>query len=275
MTAGPPADHIAPPETPDEQEAPQPPARRLWVWFLGAVGAGFATLITAGISGAWPWTVDTVSDLGGSPPIHVVADSSIWPDDILAFNDKLSSGSDYGLLTSGPSDVELNQLFLRHPPFKLRVMTVSVTIGGRRSKSVRILDVRPHILSSIQRPSGTCLVFPPPEGEALQQVVEADLDNLRPPKGRSQFLEKIVDLKQDERLTVNLVVGAQEAAYEWDVEVLYDYGSGSALQRTYAAQSNGQPFRVSGPVKKYGIAFETPNRIDRMFRKISRKASCD
>ncbi|MGW4425843.1 hypothetical protein [Streptosporangium sp. NPDC004631] len=261
-------------DTQDAQDSQAPAVRRLGTWLVGAFGAGFTALIAATITGAWPWTADTVQDLRGSSPVRVVAESSIWPNDIIAMDDRLTSGRDHALLLNYPSNRELADMFRRHKAARVKTMTVTVIVEGLRSKPVRVIDVRPRVLSTAKRRSGTCIVFPPPQGESPLYLVKADLDTFRPPAGRSQFLKTSVDLKQDERLTVELTVKATRASHEWDVEVLYDYGGDSAIQRTYARQADGQPFRLSGRAKRYGMAFADPNGVEMVFRKISKRGRC-
>jgi len=260
----------------DSPDRPQPAVRRFGVWLLGALGAGVAALIGTVITGAWPWAVDTVKDLRGEPPIRIVTDAHIWPDEILVMEDALH-GPDRALLAGridSGDESALDEMLRRRKSMRLRVMTVTVVIQGLRDSPIRIVDVRPRILSKGKRPSGTCLVFPPPQGESPHRKVRVNLDTYRPDKGRSVFMGKSVDLKRDERLTVELTVSAERAAYEWDVEVLYDYDGGE-LRRSHMGLPDGEPFRVTGPAKRYDVVLADTSIDGGPFRKVRKNGTCD
>lgn len=149
---------------------------------------------------------------------------------------------------------ELSALLSRHRAARVGKAGVVVVLQGRRSQTIRIVDVRPHIIATGPVPDGTCVSLST-QGEGDTRVVTADLDAPRPPKGRSTFLDKSIDLALDERVTVDVEVGAKRHFYEWDIEVTYDYGDGAVLRTTHIGSPTGGPFRLTGAARRYQAVY--------------------
>ncbi|GAB1817944.1 hypothetical protein [Herbidospora sp. RD11066] len=264
-------------ETPQQETGAAEPKkgvlRRMGTWWFTTLAAGIAALVASVIGGGWAWVSDTANDVAGQPPLRVVVDEPFWGNDLVALPGVLKRGPDHALLLRGPSPAEMDGLLQRQQAHRVKEVEVTVVVQGLRSKPVRIIDVRPHVITSSPIVRGTCLRTLPPQGEPNHFLVKANLDDFHPPAGRSLFLKNSVDLRQDERLTVELTVSATRRAHDWEIEVLFDYGADSGLQRIRARPNGGRPLRITGMAKTYDVSY-VPANLYSSYRKADGKRTC-
>jgi hypothetical protein len=87
-------------------------------------------------------------------------------------------------------------------------------------------------------------------------------------------MTKSVDVADGERVTIDMSVLAKKRAYEYDLEIVYDYGDDADLRTMYVRQPNGDPFRVTGRAKKYAVAYTDPSIGTNTYRETGRNRSC-
>ncbi|MGW2155414.1 hypothetical protein [Nonomuraea sp. NPDC001699] len=217
----------------------------LVVVLLGAVAA----------SGVLKSLSDAGKDLTGAPVLSSRVTSRINVGDVVAMRDVLTSGSDLALLQRGPNDRQLRDMLDRHHAARVGSMNIVIVLQGNRNRPVRIIDVRPHVITSGAKPAGTCIRIPS-QGDSSEFKLKVDLDRQRPEQAdSSRFLPHSVDLEMDERMTIDFTAEADDRWYEWDIEVVYDDGTGTELKSTFIREPSGEPFRVTGQAKKYAVAY--------------------
>ncbi len=245
------------------------------IWALTTFGAAVAGVVAVVVNNIYLQAEDGVKDWREEEPIRAVASSRPWEGDVGAFEDALLKGSDRFLLLRGATREQWDDLVRRHKGAQVGYQYITVVIQGLRNRSVRIIDVRPRILSAGPVFKGTCIQVPT-AGDAGTYNIKADLDHLRPGYGTKNrsgtFLGKSIELAANDRVTVQLSTLAHNHSYEYDVEIIYDYGDNSELQESYAKQSNGDAFRVTGPAKKYKVSYTEPG-LTNSYR-ASRNKSC-
>jgi len=240
-------------EQPPEQNAEETPlakAARPFRWLGVTVAGGLATIIAGAVLTGWSWAQDQWRDFHREPRISAIVYSPENAGISFAFPETIASGPDRRLLLNGGY-----QPLLRSRAVRIGTMKVLLVLRGRRNDPIRVLDVRPRILSSGPVAAGTCLSLPS-AGDSPVFPVKADLDRLasvRAPAGR--LLEKNIDLVYGERASVELTVTAGKRRYEWDIEVSYAYGDSDQVQLAHFAPEAGRPFRLTGPARRYAITY--------------------
>ncbi|MFF5242981.1 hypothetical protein ACFY3V_01795 [Streptosporangium sp. NPDC000095] len=245
------------------EETPLAKAARPFKWVGVTVAGGLATIIAGAVVTGWSWVQDQWRDFHQEPRISAIAYSPEKSGISIAFPDAITSGADRRSLLNG----DYGPLVTSRGS-QIGEMKVLLVLQGQRNDPIRILDVRPRILSSGPIAAGTCLLLPS-AGEAAVFPVKADLDRLASANRRGgRLLEKNIDLVYKERASVELTVTARKRRYEWDIEVSYAYGDSEQIQRAYFTTESGQPFRLTGPARRYAIGYE--DRIG-YFRETGRK----
>lgn len=254
----------------DRDARNSPARRRRWIRPLLAGGA---LLLAAAAAGTWPAPIDLGRDLAGIPAVTGTVVSTIQPGDRLATATDLSP-AEYALLARDPSMPHLTRLMASHRAARIGEMTAIAILQGRRSNLVRIIDVRPRILRSGPPPEGACVTVAI-AGGPTEYTIEVDLDRQRPDGGRSRYLPESIDLSYGEHATVEMLVRARRRWYEWDMEVVYAAGSGTRLERLFLRGPDGEPFRVTGPARRYAAVYNDPSRISIGYRRVGTNRSCD
>ncbi|MFI6450738.1 hypothetical protein ACIBF6_04230 [Streptosporangium amethystogenes] len=261
MTAQPPSEQPAGENT---EEAPLGRASRPFKWFGVTVAGGLATIIAGTVVTGWSWVQDQWRDLQREPRISAIVYSPGDETGSFAFSDVITSGPDRRRLLDG----DLEPVFRSHDNAQIDEMKILLVLRGQRNDPIRVVDVRPRILSSGPVPAGTCLRVSS-AGESPVFPVKADLDRLASVGGSAKrLLEKNLDLVYGERVSVELTVTARKRRYEWDIEVSYAYGDSAEIQRAYFTDENNRPFQLTGPARRYAIAYGNPSII--RFREIGR-----
>lgn len=249
---------------------------KAWKWLVGAIGAALAGLIATVVAGAWPHVDDVRRDITDSGPLRVVIHVTGWEGEEAALAEPLTKGPDRFLLLRGMTLEQWDDLLRRHKAARVAQMDLVIVVQGRRHETIRVIDVRPHILAAGPVLRGTCIHVPTNGGQETFEV-KADLDHLRPGYGTKDkpatFLPKSVDLNEGERATVEMSVLAKKRSYEFDIEITYDYEDGVTLRKMYVRQPNGDPFRVTGEAKRYAVGYTDPS-IGAAYREVGRNRSC-
>lgn len=270
MTTG-----TAPPPT-QESDGGAEPGRitRARKWIVTAVAGALATLVSTVILGAWPWLLDRWADLRGQPHLITTAYAEeVRVGENVAFRRPLPLGPGQTLLPPGSRDKDVLDLLRREKAARTRGMTVTVVLRSTRRETIRILDVRPRILETAPSWSGACMHFPA-QGDAPVYKVAADLDDLRPGKGRKGgFLQKNLDLVEGERATVEISATAAKRYYRWDVQVDYLYGDSPDVRHVYVRDPAGEEFRLTGEAKRYRESYSTPP-FSNDYRRVARGKTC-
>ncbi len=244
-------------------------------WLAGAVAAGLAAIIGTVVTALWSDALDARRDLAGEPPIRVVVETGIGDGVDGATAEPIIDGPDRFLLLRGFSWEQWDDLVRRRGMAPIEFQNLTILLQGKRDETIRIIDVRPHILSVGPVFDGTCVTLPT-QGQADVFPVHADLDHLSPGtpgEPRSTYLEKSIDLKKEERATVEFGVVARKHSYTWEVEIVYDYGDEPHFQHMYVKNTGGVPFRVTGPAKTYGVVYGDPS-ISNIYREVGRNIGC-
>lgn len=229
------------------------------------MAGGLATIITGAVVTGWSWVQDQWRDFQQEPRISAIVYSPENEAISFAFPDAITSGLDRRLLLKG----DYLPVLRSHGGARIGEMKVLLVLRGRRNDPIRVVDVRPRILSSGPVAAGTCLSLHS-AGDSPVFPVKADLDRLAStgggPSGR--LLEKNLDLAYGERASVELTVTARKRRYAWDIEVSYAYGDSARVQHAYFTPEDGRPFQLTGPARRYAIAYGNPAITN--FREVGR-----
>ncbi|GGK83862.1 hypothetical protein Sme01_17980 [Sphaerisporangium melleum] len=277
----------APPASPAQEEAPagtdpaedaeprNPVVRTLSRsagWLVTTIAGGLATIIGGVLLAGWPQVQDAWADHWETPRLEHTIYNPISTGDRFAFHQVLTGGPGRLLNGADPDPAKLEAFVAREHGAVIGSMNVSLVVQGRRHRPLRILDVRPRVRRSMDRPSGTCFVVPS-SGGTDKFKIEVDLDEVYRGKGPSRYLEKNIDLAYDEMATVDLTVTAEERAYDWDIQVDYVYDGAATVQHAYFTAEDGGLFRVTGQAPAYRVAY-TSRTLAAVFRRAERNASC-
>ncbi|MFI6450735.1 hypothetical protein ACIBF6_04215 [Streptosporangium amethystogenes] len=234
------------------EETPLAKAARPFKWLGVTVAGGLATVIAGIVVTGWSWVQDQWHDFHREPRISAIVYSPETAGISFAFPDAITSGPDRRHLLNGDYEP-----LIRSRGSRIGEIKVLLVLRGRRNDPIRVLDVRPRILSSGPVAAGTCFHLPS-AGDSPVFPVKADLDRLAS-SGRSagRLLEKNIDLVYGERTSVELTVTAGKRRYEWDIEVSYAYGDSAEVQRAYFTAEGDRPFRLTGPARRYTIGYSS------------------
>ncbi|MEU4403322.1 hypothetical protein AB0F88_02290 [Streptosporangium sp. NPDC023963] len=246
------------------EETPLAKAARPFKWLGLTVAGGLATIIAGAVVTGWSWAQDQWREFHREPRISAIVYSPENEGISFALPRAVTSGPDRRRLLAG----DYEEVLRSGRGARIGEMKILLVLRGRRNDPIRVLDVRPRILSSGPVAAGTCLSLSN-AGESPVFPVKADLDRLAGAGSGSsgRLLEKNLDLVYGERASVELTVTARKRSYEWDIEVSYVYGDSPGVQRDHFTAEGG-PFRLTGPARRYAMAYGNP-MISR-FREIGR-----
>ncbi|MFI7125760.1 hypothetical protein ACIBQ1_08700 [Nonomuraea sp. NPDC050153] len=255
-------------------------ARDVTIISRGARGRSLVRIVAAGVvlalcgvaAGMWPTLADTARDLAGAPVLAGTVTSRLYVTDSVATYERLPPG-DHAVLLRGPNFKQLTELLSRHHAARVGEMDVVIVLQGRRSRPVRIIDVRPRVRRSGPVPTGTCLTVPS-QGDGTEYKVKANLDLQTPEGGGSRYLPKSIDLADGERVTVEFSVTAARRWYEWDIEVIYVYKADEQPTSSFFGGADGQPFRITGEAKTYATVYGDPSYLGAGYRAWGRNEPC-
>jgi hypothetical protein len=214
-------------------------------WLLGVVAGVLVSVLT----------VIAVQYLGDAAPIEsgppITAFVAVKASDtgLDALPTPLRSGATFERLTRhGAPDGAWND-FVAQAGGAPVVADLTLVLEGRRTQTVRVIDVRPRVVSRGPPFTGTLLTRTA-EGEQEVPNLVGNLDLPLPTfrdssqAEQSYFQTHQVDLAKNERFAFGLRVVGRRASYVWDIEVTYLDRSGSHTM--YVSGPDGRPFRLAG-----------------------------
>ncbi|WP_336209186.1 hypothetical protein [Nonomuraea sp. LPB2021202275-12-8] len=213
---------------------------------IAAIGVVFSTWFSA----RGP---DTMDRIGGGPPITVGYVAIDFTGRVSALREAVTDPEGRVALRASAADATREVVLTRHRRALIDLMNVTVTLVGNRS-SLRIVDMKPRILTRGPVSDGARLSASS-AGETGTIELAADLDRKAPRFTMAEdpqtpyFRKKQIDLKRDERVTLNMTIAGEKAYYEFDLllTVLVE-------DRTEQMVINGPdktPFRLTGAAKSY------------------------
>ncbi|MBD3135692.1 hypothetical protein [Microbispora bryophytorum] len=228
-------------------------------WVVTTVAGALATILSGGVADLWSRSQDTWADVRDRPVIEGVAYSPINGGQRYAFTEAISGGPGRRLLREDAGRDDLIALVKAKKGYRLGQMDISIVVRGMRHEPVRILDVRPHIISVKPPPSGTCFSIPTAGGDGVFPI-DVDLDHPSPGYGtkhpRDRFLKKNINLVYGERATIEVTAHAEKRSYDWEIQIDYLQGDGTSVEHAYVRDERGEPFRLSGWARRYRYIYE-------------------
>ncbi|MFI6735805.1 hypothetical protein ACIBI9_23025 [Nonomuraea sp. NPDC050451] len=239
-------------------EAEQPAASGGWkatrTWLAGIISAVLIAAIGVVFS-TWfnARGTDTLDRLGGGPPITVGHVAIDYAGQVTALREPVTDPAGRVALRASAADAAREAALTRHHRARIDIMNVTVTLVGNRG-SLRIVDMKPRVLTRGPVSDGARLTAAG-AGETGTVELAADLDQKAPRFTMSKdpripyFTKKQIDLKRDERVTLNMTITGKKAYYEFDLVLTV-----LAEDRTEEIVINGPdktPFRLTGAARSY------------------------
>ncbi|WP_343948690.1 hypothetical protein [Nonomuraea longicatena] len=197
---------------------------------------------------------DTIDRMIGTPPVTIGHVSTDLDNQDIALREPVTDPAGRRALLGAhrPPD-EWQALLTRHEAAAVGRITLTVVLTGNRS-SLRIVEIKPRIKVREKLSDGAFLAVSR-EGVAETVAVKADLDEPAPrfvtadnPRVR-YFSAKQIDLKEDERVTLEMSITAKKAYYEFDLVATVLAGEQS--EQIVITAPGGSPFRVTGEARTY------------------------
>jgi len=252
-----------PPATPPKQESEQPESGRwkgLLTWFAGIASAviigAVGVVFTAWFNGPGSSAIDKIS---GGPPVEVAHVAIDYAERPTVLREPVTDPSERALMRTSGSRREA--VLTRHRMALIGDMNATVVLVGNRS-SARIVDIEPVIRTRGPVSDGAYL-SPITAGEVGTIELHADLDRPAPRFTTSKdrrtpyFRKKQIDLKRDERVTLNLSIRGKKHYYEFDLVATVLAGDRSVEVVIHGP--DGGPFRLTGPAKSYRSYYRESN----------------
>jgi hypothetical protein len=206
---------------------------------------------------------DMIDRLTGTPPITIGHVSTDLESQDIALREPVTDPAGRRALLGAhrPPD-EWQALLTRHKAAAVGQITVTVVLTGNRS-SLRIVEIKPRIKVREPLSDGAFLAVST-EGVTETVAVKANLDETSPrfvtadnPRVR-YFSAKQIDLKEDERVTLEMTISAKKAYYEFDLvaTVLADEHS----EQVVITAPGGSPFQVTGEAETYRSLYTRAQR---------------
>jgi hypothetical protein len=230
-------------------------------WIMGVAGGAVATIIVSVLSGIPAQLFDTakVKDtLRTGPDLSVTADI-VYLDD---------QGRSMALPGDFQPDGQLRQMMAQPQSAvseqittKLREaggadvgdLTARVIVQGRRNQQIRIVNVRPLLLTRTTPLEGTLFYVPPQSGGATLRMM-FNLDEPTPiaheivwngiPKPGQPFFENTtISLNDGEQQVLMIRAEAEQHYVAFNLEIDYRIGDS---EKTMVVSDHGRPFRITG-----------------------------
>ncbi|WP_248959498.1 hypothetical protein [Sphaerisporangium perillae] len=264
----------------ETEETPRNPLlsalKKPTTWVVTTVAGALATILSGGVVSLWSWTQDTWADVWDRQAIGGVVYSPIYTGQSYALTEAIPGGPGRRLLREDADLNDVAALVHAKKGYRLGRMDINIVLQGLRHDPVRVLDVRPHVISAGPPPSGTCFTIPTAGGDNVFSI-QVDLDHPIPGYGtkrlRDRFLKNNINLAYKERATVEVTATAEQRSYEWELQVDYVYGDGTTVQHAYFRDERGEPFRLSGEARRYRFIYATPTLAED-YRLTGRHTKC-
>ncbi|MBV8892057.1 MAG: hypothetical protein JO266_08835 [Acidobacteria bacterium] len=234
---------------------------------MGVAGAAVATIIVSVLTGIPVQLFDTVKikdTLRTGPDLSATADI-IYMDD---------QGNSMVLPGDFQPDPQLRRMMAQSNGAKspqvisrlreaggadVENLTVRVILQGRRNQQIRILNVRPILLTRTDPLNGTLFFSPPQEGDATlrmmfnldeptpiahESIQKDEKGNGIPLKPGPPFFENTTISLNDNEQQV-LVIRAEAKQHYVVFDLAIDYRIGDS-DKTIVVSYNGHPFRITG-----------------------------
>ena len=195
------------------------------------------TAVAAVVPGVLPYASDRVLDLFRSPIVELR--SSIGP----SAHGAIEAATE--VVTTTPEDPGADPRFV-----PAGYALTRITLEGKRSAAVTVLDTSVEIVDRQQPPRRGTLYFIPPQGEEDNTVVDLDLDAPRPVLtahgGGPYFVGKHLTLGRGELWVVDVQSRATQHEYAWRLHLHLRY-RGADREMT-VPPAGSPPYRMTALV---------------------------